>query len=89
MTVSKRVSYWGRVQGVGFRYTAQHLAGSYGIKGYVRNLPGGDVELVAEGSSDKVDAFLAAVAQRMAGYIEKTSVQDETPGGYPQFGIRY
>ena len=89
MTVAKRVYYAGRVQGVGFRYTAQHLAGSYGIKGYVRNLPGGDVELVAEGPSAQVDAFLAAVAQRMGGFIEKTSVQDEAPGGYQRFGIRY
>ena len=58
MTVCKRVYYSGRVQGVGFRYTAQGLAADYTVAGYVRNLPNGDVELVAEGPADQVDAFL-------------------------------
>jgi acylphosphatase len=39
----------GRVQGVGFRYTACDEARNLGLKGWVRNLPGGGVELVAEG----------------------------------------
>lgn len=89
MTVCKRVYYSGRVQGVGFRYTAQALAADYPVAGYVRNLPNGDVELVAEGPADQVDAFLAAVAGRMAAYIERTTVQDETPGGYQGFRIRH
>ena len=50
------------MQGVGFRYTAQHLAAGYPVAGYVRNLPGGDVELVVEGEAEGVERFLAAVA---------------------------
>src|SRR5439155_885059 len=46
MNVYKRVHYSGRVQGVGFRYTAQGLAADYAVAGYVRNLANGDVELV-------------------------------------------
>jgi acylphosphatase len=89
MTVCKRVRYSGRVQGVGFRYTAQHLAERFPVAGYVRNLANGTVELVAEGEPEQVNAFLKAVADRMAGYIVNTNVQDEPPGNYPDFAIRH
>jgi acylphosphatase len=87
-TVCKRVLYEGRVQGVGFRYTAQRLAGGYVVAGHVRNLPGGEVELVAEGAADQVDAFLAAVAERMAHYITRTTARGEAPAGRTGFHIR-
>jgi acylphosphatase len=89
MTICKRVYYTGRVQGVGFRYTAQHLAQGFPVTGYVRNLPGGQVELVAEGEPDDVAAFLAAVARQMSRSIDGQTVHDETPKGYKGFGIRY
>jgi acylphosphatase len=89
MLVCKRVLYSGRVQGVGFRYTAQGLAAGYPVAGYVRNLPSGDVELLAEGEDSVVEAFLAAVAQRMAGYITNTTVQDAAPTGQRGFRIRH
>jgi acylphosphatase len=78
-TVCKRVLYGGRVQGVGFRYTARGLATGYAVAGFVRNLPSGEVELVAEGAAEEVDAFLAAVVERMGDYISRTTVQDEAP----------
>ena len=89
MTVCKHVYYSGQVQGVGFRYTAQRLAAQHPVAGYVRNLPGGEVELVAEGAGEEVKAFLDAVARRMADYIERTTVQDETPAGHQGFQIRH
>ena len=89
MTVCKRVLYAGRVQGVGFRYTAQHLAAGYAVAGHVRNLPGGEVELVAEGEADEVERFLAAVAGRMAPNIDRTAVWDEPPAGRQGFHIRH
>ncbi len=87
-TVCKRVIYRGRVQGVGFRYTAHGLARGYAAAGLVRNLPTGEVELVAEGAADQVDAFLAAVAERMADFIESATVQDAPPTGAAGFHIR-
>ncbi len=89
MTVCKHVYYSGHVQGVGFRYTAQRLAQDRPVAGYVRNLPGGDVELLAEGPPAEVEAFLDAVARRMADYIEQTTVRDETPAGHQGFQIRH
>jgi acylphosphatase len=86
--VCKRILYSGRVQGVGFRYTTQALAAGYPVAGSVRNLPSGEVELVAEGEADVVEAFLAAVARRMAGYITNRTVQDAAPSGQRGFHIR-
>ena len=87
--VRKRVLYSGRVQGVGFRYTTQGLAAGYAVAGYVRNLAGGEVELVVEGEADVVAAFLAAVAERMADYITATTVRDAAPTGQQGFHIRH
>jgi acylphosphatase len=89
MMVCKHVRYTGRVQGVGFRYTAQHLAKDFAVAGYVRNLPGAEVELVAEGDAEQVNGFLAAVSRQMAGYIEQTIVQEAAPSQYKGFNIRF
>src|SRR5437764_1074324 len=89
LMVCKQIRYTGRVQGVGFRYTAQHLAKDFAVAGYVRNLPSGDVELVAEGAAEQVDAFLTAVSERMAGYIEQTSIHEVEPCQCKGFHIRY
>jgi acylphosphatase len=89
MTIRKIVRYAGRVQGVGFRYTAQQLAAGYAVAGHVRNLPDGDVELAAEGGADEVERFLAAVAARMAGYIAQATVHDAPPEGRAGFHIRH
>ena len=47
----------GRVQGVGFRYFARRVATRLGISGWVRNLPDGAVEAVADGSPDALARF--------------------------------
>lgn len=88
MTVCKHVYYTGRVQGVGFRYAAQRIAGRFKVTGYVRNLSNGEVELVAEGEPTDVTYLLAAVAERMAGYIDQVREHDEPSGGYCDFDIR-
>ena len=88
MMVCKRVRFSGRVQGVGFRYTTQRLAQGFAVAGYVRNLPDGEVELVAEGTAEEVEGFVNAVSQRMSAYVEEQSDQEEKPQGYKGFVIR-
>ena len=51
----------GLVQGVGFRYYVHRHASRFGIKGYVRNLYNGDVEIEAEGERDALESFIREV----------------------------
>ncbi|MFH0980051.1 MAG: acylphosphatase [Planctomycetota bacterium] len=57
----KTVHFSGAVQGVGFRYTTQRLARGFEVTGYVRNLPDGRVELVAEGPTEQINGLVQAV----------------------------
>ena len=57
MKETRRYLVSGRVQGVGFRFFAQHEADRLGITGYVRNLPDGRVEVVATGSHEQLAQF--------------------------------
>jgi acylphosphatase len=87
--VCKRLYYSGRVQGVGFRYTARQLAQGYAVAGHVRNLDDGRVEVLVEGAADQVEAFLAALGRQLAGYIENVTSQHESPLGGRAFVIRH
>ncbi len=60
---AKHVIFRGRVQGVGFRYTASHIAGRYEVTGFVRNLPDGSVEMLVQGSAQQVDHCIQDVRE--------------------------
>ena len=47
----------GKVQGVGYRFFVNLIANKIGILGNVQNLKNGDVEVFAEGSSEKLKVF--------------------------------
>ncbi len=49
----------GIVQGVAFRYYTQRQATKLGLEGWVRNLPGGSVELEAQGPRQKLESLLS------------------------------
>jgi acylphosphatase len=87
--VTKHVLFAGRVQGVGFRQTAWEIAERFAIAGYVRNLPTGDVELVAQGEPAEIGGFLEALERRMSGYIRSREIADREAGDYEDFEIRH
>lgn len=60
-----RVRYSGRVQGVGFRATAQSIAHRHGALGWVQNQPDGSVLMEIQGSEPVVRAALASLASVM------------------------
>lgn len=57
--IRKHVIIQGRVQGVGFRYSARGKAERWGLAGYVRNLADGSVEVEIEGGEASVARMLA------------------------------
>ena len=65
----RTVYYSGRVQGVGFRATVRHLARGFVVTGFVRNLPDGRVELVAEGSQEEIRRFGSAIAGETSEFV--------------------
>lgn len=91
MAKTVQVFYEGRVQGVGFRYTARRVAAGFDVAGYVRNLPDGRVELVACGDDEEVDGFLAAVREsELAGHIDGESAEEiGKSAGLRGFEIRF
>ena len=74
---TRRIIYEGRVQGVGFRWSAKELARGYDVLGTVRNLPDGTVEMIVAGEGDEVADFLrdlredSAVAHHIKGAFEE------------------
>jgi len=80
--------YSGRVQGVGFRQTALHLARRHPVAGFVRNLPSGQVELVAQGDAAAVDGLIAEVARRMGSNIERADAEALPVQDFAGFEIR-
>lgn len=88
--IRKTVHFSGNVQGVGFRWTTQRIAGGYDVTGYVKNLPDGRVELVAEGAGDQVDQMIDEVTQAMGRHIRSTQVDRAQPSGqFSRFGIAH
>lgn len=77
----RTVHYNGYVQGVGFRASVASLARGFEITGYVKNLPDGRVELVAEGPTTELDQFLGAISREMRGNIRDTQVSEGPAGG--------
>ena len=72
--------YTGRVQGVGFRYTAEGLALGLKLGGWVKNLPDGRVELVCEGPKERIEKLLSLIQESMLGkHIKKTDLFWEKP----------
>lgn len=59
--VRKRIVFHGRVQGVGFRYTAKYLAQSLGLTGWVRNEWDGTVTLEIQGRETLINKLLVGL----------------------------
>ncbi|MFZ5801949.1 MAG: acylphosphatase [Candidatus Omnitrophota bacterium] len=80
----------GRVQGVGFRYASVRIARTFGVTGYVKNLSGGQVEVIAEGEEEEVGLFLKEVRTAMAPYIhEVTTTWSEPQACFQRFEIAH
>lgn len=82
----------GRVQGVGYRWFARQAAEQLDIAGYVRNLPNGDVEVVAVGEQSNLDRFVTELNRGPAfAYVTDMEMEeiplDEAP--YHSFNVTF
>lgn len=78
------------MQGVGFRFTAERLANAYKVKGYVKNLANGMVEIVAEGEEKALNEFLDSVRSEMEYYTTKIYANwFPATGEFERFEIRF
>ena len=83
------ILFSGRVQGVGFRYQTHSLAQQYEVVGWVANRDNGQVRLVVEGDPAELEDFLAALQEKMAGYIGDVEIQKGPASGeFSRFEIR-
>lgn len=87
--IRRRAIVRGRVQGVGFRYSARDVARRSGVAGWVRNRPDGTVEVHAEGPAAAVEQLLDWLASGPPGAsVETVDVTESLPQGDSSFDIR-
>ncbi|MEN8253932.1 MAG: acylphosphatase [Verrucomicrobiota bacterium] len=86
-----QVLFSGRVQGVGFRYTVCRMAESFRVTGFVRNLMGGDVEVVAEGVEQELLGFLNEIRGSHLGrhIVRERLSWAAATGEYEEFRVTY
>jgi acylphosphatase len=80
----------GRVQGVGYRWFAQRAATPLKIQGYVRNLPGGDVEVRAQADEGVLNEFKQELSRGPYGAHVAEIIEQDLPvtSDYSDFFIR-
>ncbi|MBN1354571.1 MAG: acylphosphatase [Candidatus Omnitrophica bacterium] len=84
------IKYYGMVQGVGFRWTAERAANSLGLSGWVRNCKDGTVEVVCEGDEKNITSFLKRINETMGAYIKSVNIEwQEATGEFDSFNIRF
>lgn len=81
----------GRVQGVFFRANTERKANEIGLRGYVRNLKNGDVELVIEGREEDINKLIKFCSEEIpnAKVVEREIKWQNFKGEFEEFEIRY
>ncbi|WP_024653046.1 acylphosphatase [Borrelia persica] len=84
----------GKVQGVGFRFFTEQIAKKIGIKGFVKNLDDGRVEIVVfSNNNEQIESFEKAL-KKGNGYstiaqIEKKILDSQYPFDFKNFSSYY
>ncbi|UCE46725.1 MAG: acylphosphatase [Phycisphaerales bacterium] len=88
--VARHMIFSGRVQGVGFRFTAHRMARGHQLTGYVRNLSDGTVEMLAQGKAEDIEDCLSDIQQSLIGYIRYVKIEEVPPNPmYTDFKITF
>jgi len=88
-----RLTIYGRVQGVGFRFSAKHAADALGITGFAQNKPDGSVYIEAEsGNEENLEKFVRWCSEGPDfGKVKRIERGDKTylKPRYHNFSIKY
>lgn len=79
----------GQVQGVGFRYSTWQKARQLGLVGWVRNLPDGSVEILAQGERDDLEMLITWIKTEFSAIEKINENWEETERGFSGFEISY
>lgn len=74
-TVRKLIKFYGRVQGVGFRYRAEKSASLYDIYGWIKNNDNGSVEMEAQGKEENIDKMIDLI--KKGNFIEVNAMEEK------------
>jgi acylphosphatase len=74
--IAKHIIFIGQVQGIGFRFTTFNTANRRRLTGFVRNLPDGTVEMLAQGPAQAIDDCIRDIKEYFNGYIRETKIKE-------------
>jgi acylphosphatase len=88
--IAREVSFEGRVQGVGFRYSVKELAKGFDLTGWVKNLPDGRVLLAVQGDENEVKEFVESILDsHLRAHIGRHIIREQPiSSGWRGFEIR-
>lgn len=74
--IRKHLIFYGKVQGVGFRYHACHAAEYFGMTGWVRNCYDGSVEAEIQGLPEEIDRWIIMLKEGR--FIDIEDIEEKT-----------
>jgi acylphosphatase len=88
--IRAHITVEGKVQGVGFRANTNRMANQLGLKGWVRNLRDGGVEIVAEGDPEIIERLIQWCHRGpTSAFVSKVSVEKtDATGEFRGFSIK-
>jgi acylphosphatase len=90
MAKQYRIRVYGRVQGVGFRYSARNEARRLGLKGWVANCPDGTVLTVVQGREADCNAYIRWCREGPGySWVEKLDILEEEAIPLDAFQVRH
>lgn len=88
--IRRHIIFYGRVQGVAFRYRAYYMANQLKLGGFVRNLPDRTVEMEVQGTQEDINGLIDFLKQQDPIRIDHMKMAEMEPKcRSTKFCIRY